>query len=119
MREAFAHEAILMMAREADTRVPGVAVSVELCGHWDHEPPCPLAPHHSAADWVDDSVRVRILFAVEAPQESETRQRIHRACSGGELAGPEGRSTRWQLLSSEPSVVRQDETDQAQRLTRS
>ena len=28
---------------------PGGAITVALCGSWDHEPPCPLAPHHTRA----------------------------------------------------------------------
>ena len=32
------------MEPDADVRAPGAAVTVVLCGHWDHEPPCPLAP---------------------------------------------------------------------------
>jgi hypothetical protein len=38
MRQAFAHEAVLVMEPDADVRAPGAAVAVALCGHWDHEP---------------------------------------------------------------------------------
>lgn len=119
MRQPFAHEALLTMDRDADTAAPGAAVTVALCGHWEHEPPCPLSPHHIAAEWAEDNVRVRVLFAVEAQQESEVRQRIDRALSGGESAGPDGVATRWQLLSSAQSAVRSTETDHARRLTQS
>jgi hypothetical protein len=36
MREAFAHEAVLVMEPDADMRAPGAAITVALCGHWDH-----------------------------------------------------------------------------------
>ena len=63
MRHAFAHDAVLDMDPDADIRAPGAAVTVELCGHWDHEPPCPLAPHHTAVERTGRDVRLRILFA--------------------------------------------------------
>ena len=33
------------MEPDADVQAPGAAVTVALCGHWEHEPPGPLAPH--------------------------------------------------------------------------
>jgi len=119
MRLAFAHEAVLAMDPLADMRAPGAAVTMALCGHWDHHPPCPLAPHHSAADRVGDEVRVRILFAVEPELEDTVRQEIDQALTGGQLAGPDGLTTRWQLLRSQRSVIQNNETDQAHRLSRS
>jgi len=38
VRQAFAHEAVLVTEPDADVRAPGAAVTVALCGHWDHEP---------------------------------------------------------------------------------
>ncbi|MGH3915237.1 MAG: hypothetical protein ACRDTC_17795 [Pseudonocardiaceae bacterium] len=115
MREAFAHEAVLGMAPEADLRAPGAAITVALCGHWEHEPPCPVAPHHSRADRVGDDVRVRTLFATEPERERAVRDLIDRALSGGQLQGPVDR-THWQLRSSRRSVVSAQERDHAQRL---
>ena len=71
MRQAFAQEAVLLMEPHADVRAPGAAVTVALCGHWDHEPPCPLAPHHVSAAGNDGELRVRILFAAEPDKEDE------------------------------------------------
>jgi hypothetical protein len=101
MRQAFAHDAILDMAPDADTRAPGAAITVALCGHWDHQPPCPLAPHHTEPDRAD-----------------LVRQRIDDALSGGELSGPDGGTTRWQLRDSRPGEVTPAEADHAERLTR-
>ena len=39
-----------MMPAPADDGAPGAAVTVALCGHWEHPPPCPLAPHHTRAE---------------------------------------------------------------------
>ncbi len=49
VRHAFVHEAILTMGAAGDERAPGAAITIALCGRLDHEPPCPLAPHHTAA----------------------------------------------------------------------
>ncbi|HEX2705561.1 MAG TPA: hypothetical protein VHM65_07360 [Candidatus Lustribacter sp.] len=119
MREAFAHEAVLTLSAGADTAALGAAVTMALCGHWEHEPPCPLAPHHSAVTEAGDDVVLRTLFAVEPTGESEVRARITEALAGGQLAGSEDTTTRWRLRSSAPSVVAAGEREHAERLTNS
>ena len=119
MRVAYAHDAVLAMEPGADERAPGGAVTVSLCGHWEHEPPCPLAPHHTRAERVGDEVRLRILFATEPEREPTVRRRIDEALSAGRLTGPDGATTRWELRGSAPGPVTPDEGDQAARLTRS
>jgi hypothetical protein len=39
-RAAYAHDAFVILDPGEDTRAPGGAITVALCGHWDHEPPC-------------------------------------------------------------------------------
>ena len=102
----------------ADARAPGAAVAVALCGHWDHEPPCPLAPHRVSADEGDGGLRVRILFAAEPDAEDVVRHLIDQALSG-QLRFPDGFTTAWRLRASWPSEVSAQETDQAERLIRS
>ena len=116
MRQPFAHEAVLVMAPDADTRAPGAAITTELCGHWEHEPPCPLAPHHTTAERVDGEVSLRILFAAELDASDTVRERIDLALSRGYLLGPDSTETRWEVLASRPSEVTADETDHAARL---
>lgn len=118
MRQAFAHEAILVMEPESDQRAPGAAVAVALCGHWDHEPPCPLAPHRVDADRAGSELRVRVLFAAEPEAEAEVRRRIDRALSG-QWQFPDGFTTPWQVRESWPSDVSPEETGKAERLIRS
>jgi hypothetical protein len=67
---------VLALPPGADERAPGAAVTVAPCGHWEHEPPCPLAPHHVRAARAEDAAgpvfandrhrRMR-LAVVEAP----------------------------------------------------
>jgi hypothetical protein len=118
MRRAFAHEAVLVMEPEGDVRAPGAAVTAALCGHWDHEPPCPLAPHHVSAGEDGGELRVRILFAAEPDAEPEVRRRIELALSG-QAEFPDGFTTPWRLRASWPGDVSAEETTQAEYLIRS
>jgi hypothetical protein len=116
MRQAFAHIAELSMPTDDDGAAVGAAITVALCGHWEHEPPCPLAPHHSHADREGTTVRVRTLFAAEPDQEPEVRRLIEQALRGGEQRRPDGSITRWQLRRSEAAEVSPDELAHAERL---
>jgi hypothetical protein len=118
MRGAFAHDAVVRMTPEADLRAPGAAITVALCGHWEHQPPCPLAPHHTRADRTGDDVHLRILFATEPSTETTVRDRIDAALSDGQLSGPDGVTTLWQLHRSQSSEVHADELEHAERLIR-
>ena len=99
-------------------RAPGAAVAVALCGHWDHKPPCPLAPHRVSTGEDDGGLRVRILFAAEPDAEDEVRRLIDQALSG-QLKYPDGFTAPWRLSISSPSEISAEETDDAERLIRS
>ncbi|RAY10877.1 hypothetical protein DPM19_33495 [Actinomadura craniellae] len=116
MRQVFAHDAVVLMRADDDLRAPGAAVTVALCGHWKHEPPCPLAAHHTAAERSGDEVRLRILFAAEPADETEVRDRIEAALSRGRLDGPDGATTRWRFRGAAPGPVGEDEGRHAERL---
>jgi len=119
-RTAYAHEAVVILDSGGDSRAPGGAITVALCGRWDHEPPCPLAPHHTDATLAgDDMVRLRVLFAAEPDDEPRVRSLIAEALSSGRLIGPDGRVTRWIVESSGAGSVRPDEADHAARLVAS
>jgi hypothetical protein len=104
------------MEAGGDVRAPGAAITVALCGRWEHEPPCPLAPHRTDAQRSGDYVRLRVLFATEPAAEAEVRSRIEAALSQADLTGPDGVTTRWQLRSAQPGLLRNDETQLAERL---
>lgn len=107
MRVPFAHDAVLAMPADADPRAAGAAITVELCGHTEHEPPCPLAPHHTGALRHGEDVHLRILFAAEPEKEAEIRTRITEALEA-----------QWPVRSSAPGTVSADEADHAARLAR-
>ncbi len=118
MREAFVHDAVVTMDPGSDVRAPGAAITVALCGHWEHEPPCPLAPHHTGTRRSGGQVRLRVLFAAEPSAEAEVRSRIEAALAQPGLTGPDGITTRWQLHSAQPGRLRHDEAQHAEQLTR-
>ena len=118
MQQAFAHNAVLSLNPEGDERAPGAAVTVALCGHWEHEPPCPLSPHYVRVERVENDLRVRVIFAVEPEAEHEVRRRIEGALSG-QWEFPDGFTTPWRLLGSQPGDLSTEEADQAERLMQS
>jgi hypothetical protein len=117
MRQAFAHEALLCLEPGGDPHAPGAAITAGLCGHWEHEPPCPLAPHHTAAQRLGGGgVRLRVVFAAEPALESTVRERIEAALARGHLTGPDGVETRWRRRESAAGDVGPDELALAERL---
>lgn len=118
MRRAFVHDAVVAVEPGGDERAMGAAITVALCGHWEHEPPCPLAPHHTATERVGDEVQLRVLFAAEPADEGEVRSRIRHALSVASLDGPTG-VTRWRLRAEGAGEVRADEAEHAARLAAS
>lgn len=119
MRGAFAHEATVITAPDGEDGAVGAAITVALCGHWEHEPPCPLAPHHTRAERVGDELRLRTLFVVESELEDAVRKRIQTALAEGSLVGPNEVVTTWRLLRSSAADVAVAERDHVDRLLES
>jgi hypothetical protein len=118
VRQAFVHDAVVTRKAGGGGRAPGAAVTVALCGHRDHEPPGPPAPHSTAARRPGGQVRLRVLFAAEPAAEAEVRQRIEAALSRDSLTGPDGVVTHWQLRGAQAGRLRDDEAQQAAQLVR-
>ena len=116
VRRAFAHEAVLAVDAAFDSRAPGATVTIALCGHWDHEPPCPLAPHYTEVTWVGADLHVRVLFAVEPGREGDIRTRLDRALQSGHHGDQDGAISEWRLRSVGPSEVANHERAHVSRL---
>jgi hypothetical protein len=116
VRTTYAHEANLLLEPGADEREPGAAVTVALCGSWEHAGPCPLAPHHTAVDRDAEHLVVRILFATEPEAEEAVRQKISAALAVGRLPLPPDERPGWRLLHHGAVDVADDERDHAARL---
>ena len=85
------------LAPEADGRAPGGAVTVALCGHWDHKPPCRW-PHYSTIHSEGGGVH-RIVVEFDAPDDEveEVRNRIQAGLRTGRLTGPDGILSVWRV----------------------
>jgi hypothetical protein len=116
MRTVFAHQAVLVMAPDADTGAPGAAVTSALCTHWGDQRPCSLAPHHTRAIRDGEEVQIRTVFAVDPAHESAVRFRIERALATYHLCGQDTASTQWQLRSCVPVTPTAEETERATSL---
>lgn len=118
MKEAFVHCARVILQPEADPAAPGGAVTMALCGSWDHEGPC-CWPHHTKAAWVDDRGELRVIFVAEPAEEAAIRKLIDEALEGGRCLGPDGKLSRWTLSDSSPGVLAPSERTLADRMTSS
>ena len=117
MRQAFAHDAVIVLEDGGDERAPGGAITVALCGSWSHEPPCPLAPHHTRVHRTDGELAVRLLFAADPADEPRVRALVDEVLARGWGDTPDGR-TSWELVESGPSPVTDEEQAHARRLLR-
>lgn len=116
MRTTFVHEARLALDEGGDDRAPGGAVTLELCGSWDHPGPCPVAPHHTSTRGEGDHVVVRVLFACLRDDEAAVRARVVEGLHSGELVGPDGVRSRWTVVEDHADTVRPVEEVQAASL---
>jgi hypothetical protein len=104
MRELYVHEAVLAVAPGTELRAPGGAVTLALCGSWDHEPPCPLAAHHCSTRRRGAEARTRVLFAAEPERELQVRRLVDEALAAGMLTDPDGMTSTWRLLGSRTAM---------------
>jgi hypothetical protein len=107
-REAFVHDAELVLNDGVDPGAAGAAVTTELCGHWEHEGPCRW-PHNSDIDVDSEPARFRTVFVAEPAEEQELRVRIE-----GALAAADG----WRVVSSGPRALTPNEQALGERLAR-
>jgi hypothetical protein len=112
---AHVHQARLALAPGADPAAPGAAVTVALCGTWDHPGRCRWPHHTSAEPGEGGDVVVRGVFACGPGEEPHLRARIVAALATGRLAGPTGES-RWTLAADEAGHLSATERGLGDRL---
>jgi len=78
VRRAFAFEARLELEPDVDTRAPGGAVTLALCGAWEHDGPCRW-PHHNDLDASGSPARLRTVVVAEDETDTEVVDRIESA----------------------------------------
>jgi hypothetical protein len=99
---AFVHEAVVDLVEDADPRAVGAAVTVALCGHWEHEGPCRWPHHNEIVDGL-----FRTLFVCGADEEPEVRSRIRSALGG---------ASHWRVVTERARPVADAERSLAQSL---
>jgi len=95
----YAHRCVfkLSLFGARDSRAPGGAVTVALCGHWDHEGACRW-PHLSTIREGDDGCHELTLQFDAPPEEVEVvEKKVREALEQGRLVGPDGLETTWSL----------------------
>jgi hypothetical protein len=112
-RKAFVHVAVVAMQSGGSPNAPGGAITLALCGSWDHPPPCSLAPHYVTNTPTGQSLTLRVLFATEPVNEQRVRALIGEALATGRLQGPDGGVAIWQLRSESAGEIHADEQDHA------
>jgi hypothetical protein len=99
MKRTFVQCADILLEPGADPAAPGGAVTLALCGSWDHAGPCRW-PHETSAQWAGDGDgrrgRLRTVFTADAEDEAHVRALIAQALAGGECMGPDGKLSRWE-----------------------
>ncbi len=115
-RAAFAHDAVVAMQPGGSPNAPGAAITLALCGSWDHPPPCSLAPHYVTNTQEDETVTLRVLFATEPVNEQHVRTLIGEALATGHVTVPDGGVATWRLRSASRGEIRADEQDHAAHL---
>jgi len=100
MNPTYAHQMTfnLSLSGARDSRAPGGAVTVALCGHWDHEGACRW-PHLSTIEESNDGLhRLTVQFNALDEELDEVESKIQAALASGHLVGPDGRETTWRTL---------------------
>ena len=81
----------------SDERAPGGAVTVALCGHWDHDGPCRWPHLSSITSNVDGYHRLVVEFDAEEDEIEMVKTKIEAAVIHGELTGPDGVVSTWNV----------------------
>jgi hypothetical protein len=108
------HAARLRLGPGADPGGPGAAITVDLCGHWEHEGVCRW-PHQT--ETVDDGegvTSIRTVFVGDTTELGAIHDRIAGALGRGTVDGPLGTAT-WSVLDDGPADPTIDEADLAAR----
>jgi hypothetical protein len=72
---AYVVEAALVLGERCEAAAVGAAVTVELCGHWEHDGACRW-PHNNALDTGREPPVFRTVFVADEAEEPVVRERI-------------------------------------------
>ena len=100
------HHADVAFSAEADARAPGGAVTVALCGSWDHEGSCRW-PHQTSVDASLTPAPVRVVFVADDDELVDVRRTIESALGSGDG---------WTAVAMRVDTLTADETKLVERL---
>ena len=106
MSEAYVVEAEVDLASGTDPAAVGAAVTVELCGHWEHDGPCRW-PHNSDIDASRSPAVLRTIYVADPDEQQAVRGRIEQAL---------GASSEWSVVDFRERDVADGERELAGRL---
>jgi hypothetical protein len=115
MRRTFVQCAEVLLEAVADPAAPGGAVTLALCGSWDHPGPCRW-PHETTAEWNGRRGKVRVVFMADAEDERHVRALIEQALAGGKCTGPDGKLSRWEATGHGAALLSASEEDWGLRI---
>lgn len=116
MKRCFVQCAEVTLEPGADDRAPGGAVTMALCGSWDHEGECRW-PHETSATWEERRGKVRVVFVADEAEEAEVRALVDGALSGGACVGPDGKRSQWEVAGVEAGTVSEGDVAWSARFT--
>ncbi|ADP79508.1 hypothetical protein [Pseudofrankia inefficax] len=116
-RSGFVYEAWVRLAAGADSRALGGAVTVALCGHWEHEGACTWPHNVRVGEHVDGMLAVRVVAVSAQAEQAVVMQLIDGALAVGRLAGPDGAS-QWSVIRAGSAELTADERALVARLNR-
>lgn len=103
---AYVVEAELELSDGIDPAAVGAVVTVELCGHWEHDGACRW-PHNSAIVAERRPARFRTLFVADEAEQHAVRERIATSLA---------RADAWRIVSIGTRPVAASERALARRL---
>ena len=101
-------ESTLRLLPGADPAEVGAAVTIGLCGHWEHEGGCRW-PHNDELRQEGETAAFRTLYIAPGSEADEVRRRIAKALATNGA---------WKLQSHRSRPLRADEEALAARLAR-
>jgi hypothetical protein len=99
-------DAVLELVDGTDPRAPGGAVTVALCGSWEHEGACRW-PHNSRLDSTVTPARLRTVVVVDDAERDDVIARVEAALRADE---------HWSVVSFAVGSVHADEHALAARM---
>ena len=93
MNFRFAHQATVELL-EGDVRAIGAAVTVALCGHWEHDGPCRW-PHLTTTESTEDRIAVHVSYDCADNERADVEWQIPKSQQPRNYLRCNGRRKTW------------------------